>query len=188
MTAPSLTSQTGSNWTDFTSGSEVTGTLSWGSGDRILVIAFTEDSATTVSTPTASGLTFVALGSPIAAASSCWVHAFEATAASPSSSAVTATAGTGGTAMRGIHALAFSGCTGFVRTDAATHNSTKTVSVTRTQANSFIATILADWSASGIAGLGWTPAGQTQLQAADLNPQATAFAAYWGDQGATGTT
>lgn len=188
MPAPTLTSQTGSTWSDQVNTSEGTGTLSWNSGDRILVVGFTEDQTTTLSTPTATGLTFAALGAAITTGSSCWAHAWEATAGSSGSSAVTATIATGaGTAMRGIHAFAFGGCTGFVRTNGAGIDSTETVSVTRTQANSFMAFASADWSASGIGGLGWTPAGQTQLQAANT-AGATAFAAYWGDQGATGTT
>lgn len=188
MAAPTLTSQTGSTWTDFVSTSETTGTLTWGTGDRILVVGFTEDQSRTLDVPTATGLTFSALGAAITTANSCWMHAWQATAASPSSGAVSAAILVGaGNAMRGIHAFAFGGCTGFTRTDGPV-SSAQTVSVTRGQANSFAVFASADWSASGIGGLGWTPAGQTQVQAAHLNPQATAFAAYWGDQGATGTT
>jgi hypothetical protein len=186
--APTLTSQTGSTWGDTVNTSEVTGTLSWNSGDRILVVGFTEDQTTTLGTPTATGLTFAALGTAITTSSSCWAHAWQATAAGTSSSAVTATIASGaGTAMRGIHALAFGGCTGFARTNGAAINSVQTVSVTRTQANSMIVVLSADWSSSGIGGLGWTPAGQTQLQAVDT-AGATGFAAHWPDQGATGTT
>lgn len=188
MPAPTLTSQTGSTWNDQVNTSEVTGTLTWNSADRILVVGFTEDQTTTLSTPTATGLTFAALGSAITTSNSCWAHAWEATAGSSGSAAVTATIATGaGTAMRGVHAFAFGGCAGFVRTNGAAVNSVQTVSVTRTQANSMLAFLSADWSASGIGGLGWTPAGQTQVQAANT-AGATAFAAYWGDQGATGTT
>ena len=188
MPAPTLTSQTGSTWDDTVNTSEVTGTLSWNSSDRILVMGFTEDQTTTLSLPTATGLTFAPLGTEITTSNSCWAHAWEATAGSSGSSAVTATIATGaGTAMRGIHALAWGGCTGFVRTNGAGVNSTQTVSVTRTQANSAMAFASADWSASGTGGLGWTPAGQTQVQAATA-AGASSFAAYWGDQGATGTT
>jgi len=185
--APTLTSQTGSTWTDLVNTNEVTGTLTWGTGDQILVVGLTEDAAFVLGTPTATGLTFTALGSAQATASSCWAHAWTATAASPSSSTVNSVPSGGGVGMRGIHALAFSGCTGFVRTSLGTQTSTQTVSVTRTQANSFMVAGLADWSAAGTGGLGWTPAGQTQLQAA-TTADATMFLAYWGDQGATGTT
>lgn len=188
MAAPTLTSQVGSTWTDIVVPPETSGTLTWGAADRILVVGFTEDSTVTLATPTATGLTFAALGAAQATASSCWVHMWEATAASGGSTTVSAAAGTGsGTADRGIHAFAYSGCTGFVRTSGATLNTTKTVSVTRTQANSCAVFIAADWSATGIAGLAWTPAGQTQVQAA-TTANATAFAAHWGDQGSTGTT
>jgi hypothetical protein len=188
VAAPTLTSQTGSTWTDIVVPPEATGTLTWNSGDRILVIGFTEDQTITLATPTATGLTFAPLGTAMTTPSSCWAHAWTATAGSSGSSAVSAAAGTGtGTADRGLHAFAFGNCTGFVRTDGAAVNSTQTVSVTRTQANSFMVALLADWSASGTTGLGWTPAGQTQVQSA-TTADATAFAAYWGDQGSTGTT
>lgn len=187
MVAPTLTSQATSTWTDLSSGNEVTGSLSWGSGDRILVVGYTEDAGFTLNTPTATGLTFAALGSPQATASSAWVHCWQATAASPSSSAVTATPSPATTQDRGIQAYAFGGCTGFVRTNGPTPGATQTVSVTRTQANSLLAVLSADWSTSGVTGLGWTPAGQTQRHA-DTTTNATHFAADWPDQGATGTT
>lgn len=188
MPAPTLTSQVGSTWNDTVNPPETTGTLSWNAGDRILVVGFTEDFTITLATPTATGLTFSDLGSPIVVSSSCWAHAWQATAGSAGSSAVTAAAATGtGTADRGLHAFAFGGCGGFTRTDGAGIDSAQTVSVTRGQANSFVVFLSADWSAAGIGGLGWTPAGQTQLQAA-ATANATAFCAYWGDQGAAGTT
>lgn len=188
MAAPTLTSQVGSTWTDVVNPPENSGTLTWNTGDRVLVVGFTEDQTLTLATPTATGLSFAALGTAITASNSCWAHAWEATAAAPGSSTVSAAAGTGtGTGDRGIHAFAFGGCTGFARTNGAAINSTQTTSLTRSQANSFVVALLADWSASGVAGLAWTPAGQTQVQSANT-AGATAFCAYWGDQGSTGTT
>lgn len=189
MAAPTLTSQTGSTWSDRVNTDEVTGTLAWNSGDRVLVVGFTEDQTLTLDTPTATGLTFTALGSPITTNNSCWMHVWQATAASSGSSTVTGSRATGtGTGMRGIHAFTFGGCTGFTRTDGSTANLTETVSVTRGQANSMIVFASADWSAGGTGGLGWTPAGQTQVQAAHNASGATAFCGYWDDQGSTGTT
>lgn len=188
MAAPTLTSSAGSDYTDNAAVSEVTGTLTWNSGDRILVVAMTEDQSFTLNTPTATGLTFSALGSAVTPSNSCWLHAWSATAGSSGSSAVTATrAGGTGVAMRGIYAFAYGGCTGFARTNKAGVDATETVSVTRTQANSAMVAWAGDWSASGTSGIGWTPAGQTQL-IAQTNVGATAVVAHWGDQGATGTT
>lgn len=187
MAAPTLTSQATSTWTDLSSGNEVTASLSWGTGDRVLVVGYTEDAGLTLTTPTATGLTFTAIGSAQATANSCWVHCWEATAASPSSGAITSSPSPASTQDRGIQAYAFGGCTGFVRTNGAAPSSTQTVSVTRTQANSLLVVLSADWSAAGVSGLGWTPAGQTQRQA-DTTTNATHFAADWPDQGATGTT
>lgn len=188
MAAPTLTSSTSSDYTDNAAVSEVTGTLTWNSGDRILVVAMTEDQSFTLATPTATGLTFTALGSAVTPSNSCWLHAWEATAAGSGSSAVTATRSGGtGVAMRGIYAFAYGGSTGFVRTNKAGVNATETVSVTRTLANSAIVFWSADWSASGTGGIGWTPAGQTQL-IAQTNTGATAVVGRWDDQGATGTT
>jgi hypothetical protein len=186
VAAPTLTSQTGSTWTDI-SATDTTGTLTWGTGDLVLVIAVTEDQSATFNTPTATGLTFSALGTAITASSTCWIHAWSATAASPSSGTVSATANLGGSAVRGLHAFAFGNCTGFVRTNLGTQTSTQVVSVTRTQANSMMVMWSADWSATGTSGLGWTPAGQTQVQAVGI-ANYSAFAAYWGDQGSAGTT
>jgi hypothetical protein len=187
VAAPTLTSNTGSTWNDLSTTSEVTGTLTWNSGDQVLVIGVTEDQGQTFATPTATGLTFTALGSAINVASTCWIHAWQATAGSSGSSAVTATLVGTSNAGRGIHAFAWGGCTGFVRTNLGTQTATQVVSVTRTQANSAMVFWSGDWSASGTAGLGWTPAGQTQIQAA-TNADYSSFAAYWGDQGSTGTT
>jgi hypothetical protein len=154
----------------------------------VLVIGVTEDSSISLATPTATGLTLAALGTAQATGSSCWLHMWEATAASGGSSAVSAAAvGGASTSMRALQAFAFGNCTGFVRTSGATLTGTQAVSVTRTQANSFVAFASGDWSASGTAGLAWTPAGQTQLQAA-TTANAALFCAYWGDQGSTGTT
>jgi hypothetical protein len=188
MAAPTLTSQVGSTWNDVSNPPETTGSLSWNSGDRILVIAYTEDNTLTLNTPTATGLTFSALGTAIATSNTCWMHAWQATAGSSGSGTVSATAGIGtGSAMRGLHAFAWGNCTGFVRTNGAGINSTQTVSVTRTQSNSAMVFASADWSASGVSGLAWTPAGQTQVQSS-TGGGSSAFAARWGDQGATGTT
>lgn len=190
MPAPTLTSETSSTWSDNVNTDEVTGTLTWNSGDRILVIGMTEDQGFTLAVPTATGLTFSALGTAITVSSSCWLHAWTATAGSSGSGAVTVARSVGtGIAMRGAYAFAFGGCTGFVRTNkgggSGTVNSTEVVNVTRTQANSFMVGWAGDWSASGTSGIGWTPAGQTQL-IAQTNTGATAVVARWGDQGATG--
>lgn len=187
MPAPTLTSQVSSTWTDTLNGAETTGSLSWNSGDRILVMGVTEDAASTLALPTATGLTFAALGSALAAGSNCWVHCWEATAGSTSSSVVTANNGEANSAMRGIWVSAWGSCTGFLRTNGTQGVTTQTVSVTRTGANSGIGFIGGDWSAGGVAGIGWTPAGQTQIQAV-AHANMTGVCAYWGDQGAAGTT
>jgi hypothetical protein len=188
VAAPTLTSQIGSTWNDLALPPETTGTLTWNAADRVLIIGVTEDSSISLATPTATGLTLAALGTAQATGSSCWLHMWEATAASGGSSAVSAAAvGGASTSMRALQAFAFGNCTGFVRTSGATLTGTQAVSVTRTQANSFVAFASGDWSASGTAGLAWTPAGQTQLQAA-TTANAALFCAYWGDQGSTGTT
>lgn len=188
MAAPTLTSHAGSDWTDNAAVSEVTGALTWNAGDRILVVGFTEDQSFTLATPTATGLTFTALGSPVTLSNSCWLHAWQATAASAGSGAVTAArAGSTGVAMRGIWAFAFGNCGGFTRTNGTTVNATQTVSVTRAGANSAAVFWSGDWSGSA-ATVGWTPAGQTQLVAQLNSGHAAAFVARWGDQGAAGTT
>ncbi len=188
MPAPTLVSQSGSTWNDLSTADEVTGSITWSAGDLILVVGWTEDQTVTLNTPTATGLTFSALGSPITTGSSCWVHTWTATAGSGGSGAVTGPrlAGTG-SANRGIHALVYSGHSGTGARAAPAASSAQTVSLTRTGANSAVVCVSADWSATGIGGLGGAPAGQTQLRAADA-VNCEAFLAHWGDQGAAGTT
>lgn len=186
MAAPTLTSQSSSTWTDTAIGADVTGTVTWNSGDRVLVLAITEDTANTQQLPTATGLTFTALGSALAVSSNCWAHAWQATAGSGSSGTVSSNAADASSAMRGIWASAWGGCTGFVRTNAQ-GTATDTLSLTRTQDNSAIAFIAGDWNAIGATSPGWVPAGFTQIQAL-AHTNVSAFAAWWGDQGATGTT
>src|ERR1044071_4217792 len=185
MPAPTLPSSTTSTWTDTVASAEVSGTLTWNSGDMILVIGLTEDTNETINLPTATGLTFAALGSALAAASNCWAHVWQATAGSSGSGAVTAAAGQVQTAMRGIWCTAWGGGTGFVPTNSQ-GTTTDTLSITRTQANSAIAVGFADWNAVGATSPGWVPSGFTQVQAL-AHTNVSAFAAYWGDQGATGS-
>jgi hypothetical protein len=192
VAAPTLTSSAISTWSDNANVDEVTATLTWNSGDRVVVVGMTEDQGFILSTPTATGLTFTALGTAVTVANSCWLHVWTATAGSSGSGAITASRATStGVAMRGIAAFAFGGSTGFVRTNkgggAGTVNSTQTVSVTRTQANSAVVVVIGDWSAGSSGSATWTPAGATQL-VAQTNTGGTAFVARWGDQGATGTT
>lgn len=184
--APTLTSQTSSTWTDTVATTEVTGTLTWNAGDRILVLGVTEDNPVTLNTPTATGLTFAAIGSALTGSSNAWAHAWEATAAGSGSQAVSSTVG-GGSAMRGIWASAWGNCNGFVRTNSSVGTATDTVSVTRTQANSCIAYVGADWNAVGNTSPGWSPAGFTEIQSL-AHANVSAFAAHWGDQGGAGTT
>jgi hypothetical protein len=186
MPAPTLTSSVTSTWTDTVATAETTGTLTWAAGDRVLVLGVTEDMNNTIAAPTATGLTFAALGSALNAASNCWAHAWQATAAGAGSATVSAAAGEVSTAMRGIWATAWGSCTGFVRTNSQ-GTATDTLSVTRTQANSAVAYIAADWNAVGATAPGWVPAGFTQVQAL-AHTNVSAFAAYWGDQGAVGAT
>lgn len=186
MPAPTLTSQSSSTWTDTAVGTETTGTVTWNAGDRLLVLGLTEDSGLTLALPTATGLTFAALGSALAVASNCWAHAWEATAAGAGSGAVSSVAGGGSSGMRGIWCSAWGGCTGFVRTNQQ-GGASDTLSVTRTAANSAIAFVAGDWNAVGATSPGWVPSGFTQVQAV-AHVNMSGFAAYWGDQGATGST
>lgn len=192
MPAPTLTSSAISTWSDNVNTDEVTGTLSWNSGDRILVVGMTEDQGFVLSTPTATGLTFTAVGTAVTVANSCWLHVWQATAGSAGSGTITASRATStGVAMRGLAAFAFGTCTGFVRTNkgggAGAVNSTQTVSVTRTQANSALVTVTGDWSAGSVASVALVPAGGTQV-VAQTNTGGAAVVGRWGDQGAAGTT
>lgn len=172
-----------------TGATETTGSLSWLSGDRLLVLGMTEDNGVTLSTP--GGLTNLTLsaltGSPTTAASSCKGYAWGGTATGSGSGTI-ATTITGATKAF-IVAFLYRDSDGFgTPVVSAALGAATTQSVTRVQANSAVAQIWGDWEAVNDIAVTWTPTGQTQMLALNIGGGLQGYSAHWPDQGATGTT
>lgn len=175
--------------TTIATGTRTTGSVSWSSGDIVIVLGITANDATTLGTPTTTGtgLTFSALsGTPTSAANSCKGYGWQATASASSSGTISCTQSGDGA---GIIAWVYSGSDGLGTPVVSTSlGTTTTQSLTRAQANSAVVDIWGDFNAVNDTTVTWTPTGQTEHMASFLSGQMTGFGASWPDQGATGTT
>lgn len=186
-TAPTRSDTQVSNWTDST-GSEATGTLTWSSGDVIVVMGATENQNISLGTPTATGLTF-SLVTSVGSDNDCVIYLWSATAGSSGSSTVNSTGGgTSTNAMRGLIAYAFSGSNGLGATGTLASSANKVVSLTRANNNSAVVTMMGDWNAVDDTIVTASPAGGTVRQTGHVSAAATFFAIDWGDQGTAGNT
>lgn len=168
-----------------TVGGTGSGSLSWVAGDTVLVLGVTADQATTLNTPTATGLTFTALGLPVTTGNSCWGQRWTAVAAAAGSGAVTGNAANT-TVPWGIIAWSVSGSDGVGQQHCLAGVNGLTQPVTTTDDHSSLHELIGDWGAAAVAGLTWTPTGQTQRQGSNFSPDYSVFAADWADQGTAG--
>lgn len=175
--------------------SEAVGAASWVSGDEIIILGGTEDQSFTMNTPTVTGLTGTGLtfsaktGLPTTTANSCKGYGWRAIATGTGSGTITVPS----TAIGRHVALAWKvdagTSTGGSGTPAVATTTAKTVSLTRTGANSAVLTVLFDWSADTDVTVTSSPAGGTQRLAANIPPGIyTAFSFDWANEGAAGTT
>lgn len=189
--APTISAYQQSDWTDAVTTAEATPALTWSSGDVVVCVGATEDnSAATLQTPTATGLTFSALsGFPSNSASHTKLYAWSATAGAGGTQAVSANAGEVAVKARGIACFAVTGSDG-IGTIAiqGSSGSTTTQSLARGFDNSAVIQVMGDWSATTDVTVSWTPAGFTQRVASNVSGAATFFAASWPDQSTAGTT
>lgn len=188
-TPPTVSDYDTSTWTDLSSGSEVTGSITWSAGNTVVVVGGAESGSWTMNTPTATGLSFslvTSVGSGVGGDGLAYI--WSATAGSGGSGAVTATLGAGGSAARGLAAYVFSGSGGTGATATIQGSSAKTISLARTTANSAVVNILVDWNAVSDTAVNSSPGGGTVRQANESAGHATFFVTDWGDQGAAGTT
>lgn len=189
MAQPTLASYQQSTWSGSSSASEVTATVTWSTGDLVVVLGATDDNVNTLALQNVTGLTFSPVtGSPSNVASSAKVYGWSAIATAGGSSALTATVD-GSTAARGLSVFVFSGSDGVggVSVSGAL-DATTTQSLTRTGANSHVVQAWSDWNAVNDTTVTWTPTGETQRVAQFVGGRATFFVANWGDQGASGST
>jgi hypothetical protein len=160
-------------------------------GDRLVVVAATEDTATTLGTPTGGGLTYSLAQSVSPGASFSRVYIWTATATAASTFNVDITAAGGG--QFGFAVVRHSGSNGFGNS-AGTSNASgaPSLALTTTAAESAIVAINADWNA-GAGARTWrtinsiTPTLANTLEfvyAATGNY--TAYAARWNDAGTAG--
>jgi hypothetical protein len=191
MAAPPLADFQQSTWTDLASGTnEVTPTITWGAGDVIVVVGATEDNGVTLAVPTASGLTFTELVSTNTASNG-KVYIWTATAAGSGTQAVSAApTGTGGAHMRGIAAYVWSGSGGIGASAlmASTGTTDAVQSLTRTQANSAVIVVMADWAAINDTAVTANPSAGGTVRIIAHTANGTLYTASWADEGAAGTT
>ncbi len=188
-TPPTVSDYQASTWTDNGTTSEVTGTLTWSSGDLIVVVGVGENGGFRLNTPTATGLSFsliTSVGSGVGGDG--LVYMWSATAGSGGSSAVTATLIDAGAAGRGIAAFAFTNSGGLGNTATMSASTAKTFNLVRGTANSAVVNVMTDWNAVADTAVNTSPAGGVVRQASEDPAHATFFANSWSDQGATGTT
>lgn len=189
MAAPTLIAKSVSATGDVGT-TETTASFTWNAGDILVVLGMTEGNAQTLGTPTATGLTFAAITptsgvNPTNTSSSCKGYAWAATAGSGGSSTITSTGSASG---EFIVAYQYRGSDG---TGALTTvvNTALTLNLTRTQANSAVATILGDWGAPTDVTVTPDPAtAGTQDAAFQHSGRYSGYAFNWTDQGSTGTT
>lgn len=191
LTAPTLADYNQSTWTD-TSATETTGSVSWQTGDIIVVMGSGENGAITgegpaLKRPTATGLTFATTTSTSYGDSTNTFNAvWTATAGSSGSGTVTSVHyGSGGAS--GIAVFVYRGSDGVG--NASSGDTVGTVrSLTRGSANSAVVVVIGDWNAGNDTTVNSSPAGGTQRVATFVSGRATFFLFDWGDQGAAGTT
>lgn len=169
---------------------ETTGSLSWQTGDIILVFGGTENGALTLNNPTATGLTF---GSPEVelnlgnSDSLAKAYLWYTTAGSNGSGSISATRGDSVTGYRFIAAYVIRGSDGIGNTNTITNSSSKTISLTRGGDNSIVLTSLVDWNALTDTTVTTVPSGGNQRLAYGNGANYGVFVLDWGDQGSAGT-
>lgn len=161
-------------------------TLTWQTGDIVIVTAASADSTSTIATPTVSGLTFNPLGSAGAVANSCWIHRWSAIAASGGSGAISVIRT--GTHEFGAAAWQFRGSDG-VGVFPLDVGTAKVVSVVETLDESAVIELLADWGAGPTSTAVWTPAGSTPRVDSDGGASTySVLGANWADVDTASTT
>lgn len=200
MAEPTFVEYDESTFSDSGATDELSGASSWQTGDIVLVFGAASDNAAAdqLGTPTVSGgsgtgLTFSLLASVNNGSGSndTQVYLWTATAAGNGSgqiaSVTTPGGGTPGNRRLGIAVMVYRGSDGLGTPVTIDGSSAKTISVTRAQANSHIALMMADWNQVGDVTVDATPTG-TVRHASAQSGEADFFVCSFGDQGATGTT
>lgn len=191
MAAPTKVADSSSGWATTGTTSRTTGSLTWQTGDLVVVVGWTENDATTLTTPTGlTGLTFAALtGYPAQLSGSSALYAWSAVATSGSSGTISTTISSS-TNAAGIHAFIFRAHNGLGAVPTPAQSGTSLVlSTTLTGQHSLVVAIVVDGNATNDTTVTAIPsAGATQDDAAFVSARATSFSFDWSDQGPPATT
>lgn len=163
-----------------------TASVSWLAGDKIIVIGGVGDEASNLSVPTATGLTFTQkafTNNPSGNFADVWV--WEATAGSNGSSTINGTRTSGGSGWF-LVGMVFRGSDG-VGATAVNTSTTKTLSLTRGQAESAAVYVGLDYSAPSIAAT-FTPTVDTSVHNAKEGTSYGVHIGLWTDEDAAGST
>lgn len=163
-----------------------TPSVSWLAGDRIIAIGGVGDESSTLGVPTATGLTFAqvaATANPSGNFCDAWV--WVATAAADGSSAITGSR-TGGGSGWCLAVLVIRDSDG-VGNSAVNTSTTKTTSLTRSQAESAVVWCGFDWSASSATAT-FTPTVDTSIHNSREGSSYSVHIGYWSDEDAAGAT
>jgi hypothetical protein len=195
MAAPTISAYSNSNATD-NAGNEATGSVSWNSGDLVVVLGVTEDNTATLATPATagSGLSFAALsGFPSNVASSCKIYGWSATASATSSGTITST--NAGALRKVIAVWVVSGSDGVGNTAVSSSSDTTdpyTVSLVRAGNNSAVLMAAGDWAPISDTTTDPSPLTGSTQRIGDNDGLVggiyNAYVADWADEGTAGTT
>jgi hypothetical protein len=192
-TPPTLVSYTETIWTAG-AGTKTTASVSWQTGDIIVVIAGCEASNSVISAVTATGLTLTARAGPNSVIGTCYGVGYTAVAASTSSAAFTAT--NSNTALHwGIAVWVWRGSDGF---DAACeqHTATKTKALVHTDTHSAACVGTFDFQPGAAQTITPVPTNTRQrvldgtaytIYVSDLDDQASSGSVSYGITGGAGT-
>lgn len=191
-TPPTVTASSNSTLTG-AAASEVTGSVSWNSGDLVVVTGITDDQADTLGVPTTSGsgLSFTQKVTTAGTnGADCKAYVWSAIASATSSGTISSTASGSIHAM--MNALVYSGSAGLGASNSGVNlagGTAPSVSLTRANDNSAVIVAICDFNGGNDATVTNSPAsGGTQRIATVDSPFLTGFAISWTDQGAAGTT
>jgi hypothetical protein len=184
-TAPTLVdSDEVADWTSFAT-PRSTGSVSWQTGDVVVVHGLVADDVTTLNTPTVSGLTFSLVAQTGGGGSTCRSYVWAATAGSNGSGAIQGSK-SGSDVDWGIAVEVWRDSDG-VGNSAVDTSTAKTVSLPRSDAHSAVSYGGADWSADVDAAT-FTPSGATVIESAGDGATYGVHVGWWSDQGDAGTT
>lgn len=185
MPAPLLSAYAERAW-NLTGTSGSSGTISWNSGDLVVVMALTEDASCTVSVANQLGLTWANGGAIGTAGSTCFANSWSAVATSNQSGVTVAATASDNTHQWGIAVWVFSSHNG-IGARATGITTAKTVSLTRAGDNSLVVGVQGDYSAAASTGYSFTPTVANDRQHAQSAGRYTYYVSDWPDQGAAGT-